>query len=168
MDVRCSEYETYSMVFPKFSERTPVNAVALSVLIVLGMPLRFMCSSINCTVVSPSVVLQKLAAGDLLYRSIESKILSVIGPEKSIWISSFSLLNAGNWFVSVLCKLGLMFLPDILHGMHPSHFFCIASVIFGHQKCLAAMDILLMAGWFLWRRLITVVLRFFGTIIRSS
>ena len=36
------------------------------------------------------------------------------------------------------------------------------------QKCLAAIDILLMAGCPLWRRLIIVFCRFFGTIILSS
>ena len=61
-----------------------------------------------------------------------------------------------------------MFLPDILQGMHDSHFFWMASVIFGHQKCLAAAVILLMAGWPLWSKLMIVVLRFLGTIILSS
>ena len=61
-----------------------------------------------------------------------------------------------------------MLLPNILHGTQPSHFFGIASISFGHQKCLPAIDILLMAGCPLWRRLIIVFRRFFGTIILSS
>ena len=61
-----------------------------------------------------------------------------------------------------------MFLPDILHGRNDSHFFCIASVIRGHQKCRAARVILLMAGWPLCNKLITVARRFFGTMILSS
>ena len=81
----------------------PVKTVALSVLIVFGMPIRFMYCSINLTVVSPSVDLQRLAAGHLLNRSIESKIKNlwffpVNGPIKSSCISSFGLFNAGNWF----------------------------------------------------------------------
>ena len=40
--------------------------------------------------------------------------------------------------------------------------------MFGHQKCRAARVILLVAGCLLCRRLITVVPRFFGTIILSS
>ena len=61
-----------------------------------------------------------------------------------------------------------MFLPDILQGRHVSHFFWIASVIRGHQKCLAVRVILLMAGWRLCRRLIMVAPRFLGTMILSS
>ena len=52
--------------------------------------------------------------------------------------------------------------------MQVSHFFWIASDIFGHQKCRAARVILLMAGCPLCRRLITVVRRFLGTMILSS
>ena len=51
--------------------------------------------------------------------------------------------------------------------MQVSHFFWIASDIFGHQKCRAARVILLMAGCPLCR-LITVVRRFLGTMILSS
>ena len=61
-----------------------------------------------------------------------------------------------------------MFLPDILQGRQVSHFICIASVIRGHQKCLAARVILFMAGWPLCNKLMTVARRFFGTIILSS
>ena len=61
-----------------------------------------------------------------------------------------------------------MLLPAILQGTQLSHFFWIASVIRGHQKCLAAIDILFIAGWPLCKRLIIVVLRFFGTMILSS
>ena len=127
----------------------------------------------NFTGVSPPVDVQKLAAGHLLYRSMDSKIynrrlFSVIGPMKSILISSFGLFNGGRLFVSVLGMLGLMFLPDILQGRHDSHFFCIASVIRGHQKCRAVRVIILMAGWPLCNKLITVAPRFFGTMILSS
>ena len=60
-----------------------------------------------------------------------------------------------------------MFLPDILQGRQVSHFFCIASVIRGHQKCRAARVILFMEGWPLCNKLMTVARRFFGTIILS-
>ena len=53
-------------------------------------------------------------------------------------------------------------------GMQVSHFFWIASDIFGHQKCRSARVILLMAGCPLCRRLITVVRRFLGTMILFS
>ena len=81
----------------------PVNAVASSVLLVFGMPFRFVFCSINLTVVSPSVDLQRLAAGYLLNRSIESKmkkplVFSVNGPIKSSCTFSFGLFNAGNCF----------------------------------------------------------------------
>ena len=51
----------------------PVIVAVFFVLIVLGMPFRFMYCSKYLTVLSRSVVLQKLAAGHLLYRFIESK-----------------------------------------------------------------------------------------------
>ena len=80
-----------------------VKAVALSVLIVFGMPFSFIYCSKNFTAVWLSVDLQKLAAGHLLNRSIESKMynlrfFSVIGPMKSNCISSFGLLSGGSWF----------------------------------------------------------------------
>ena len=87
---------------------------------------------------------------------------------KSNWISSFGEFNGVKWFCSVLGKLGFKFLPESLHGMQLSHFLWIASVSFGHQKCFAAMVILLIAGCPLWRSEMTVVLRFAGTIIFSS
>ena len=87
---------------------------------------------------------------------------------KSNWISMFGLFTGGTLFFSVLGIFGFILLPDILHGMQVLHFFWIASVIFGHQKCRAARVILLMAGCHLCERLITVVRRFFGTIILSS
>ena len=127
----------------------------------------------NFTAVSQSVDVQKLAGSHLLYRSTDSKIknrrlFSVIGPMKSIRISSFGLFNGGRLFVSVLGMLDLLFLPDILQGRHDSHFFCIVSVIRGHQKCRAARVILLMAGWPLCSKLTTVARRFLGTMILSS
>ena len=78
--------------------------------------------------VSPSVDVQKLAAGHLLNRFMDNKIgnrrlSTVIGPIKSNWISSFGLFNRGRWFVSVFGMLGLIFLPDMLQGMNDSYFF---------------------------------------------
>ena len=58
-----------------------------------------------------------------------------------------------------------MFLPDILQGLHDSHFFYISSVIRGHQKRRAASVILLMARWPLCNKLIMVVRELFGTMI---
>ena len=58
----------------------------------------------------------------------------VIAPMKSNWISLFSLLSAGNVFFRTR-YIRFDFLHYILHGIHPSHFFRIASVIFGHLKC---------------------------------
>ena len=87
---------------------------------------------------------------------------------KSNWISSFGLFIGGRLFFSVYGMLGLILLPHNLQGIQVPHFFCIAPVIFGHQKCLAARDILLMAGCHLCSRLMMVVRRFLGTIILSS
>ena len=87
---------------------------------------------------------------------------------KSNCISSFGFLAVVADFFSVLGMLGLILLPAILQGTQLSHFFWIASVLRGHQKCLAAIDILFIAGCPLCKRLIIVVLRFFGTIILSS
>ena len=71
-------------------------------------------------------------------------------------------------FFSVFGMLGLLFLPEILQGRQDSHFFCIASVIRGHQKCRAARVTLFMAGWPLCNKLMTVARRFFGKRILSS
>ena len=87
---------------------------------------------------------------------------------KSNWSSWFGLFTGGRLFFSVLGIFGFIPLLDILHGMQVSHFFWIASVIFGHQKCRAARVILLMAVCPLCKRLIIVVRRFFSTIILSS
>ena len=87
---------------------------------------------------------------------------------KSSWISSFGLFTGGKSFYSVFGMLGLMLLPDILQGTQESHFFWMASVIRGHQKCRAAKVILLMAGCPLCSKLMTVVRRFFGTTMLSS
>ena len=127
----------------------------------------------NFTAFSPSVDVQKLAAGHLLYRTPDNKmqnrqLRSVIGPINSNCIFSFGLFRGGRLFISVLGILGLMFSSDILHGRHDSHFFCFASVIRGHQKCCAAKVICLMAGWPVCSKLMLVVRRFFGTIILSS
>ena len=151
MYMRRPVYHFYLVVFAKFSKCRPANAVVLSVLIDFGTPFKFIFCSRNLTAVWPSVVLRKLAAGHSLNRSIESKIknlwfLSVIGPMNSNWMFSFDLLSLSSWFISVLGMLGLMVLPDILQGTQFSHFFCMASVIRGHQKCLAAIDILFKVG----------------------
>ena len=87
---------------------------------------------------------------------------------KSNWISSSGVSNGARLFVSAFGILGLLFLPDILQVMHDSHFFRIASVILGHQKCRAAIVILLMAGWPLCNRLMMVFQGFFVTMFLSS
>ena len=87
---------------------------------------------------------------------------------KSNWISSFGALNGGRQFCSVLGIFGLNFLPESLHGIQLSHFLCIVPDSFGHQKCFAAIVILLMAEWPLCSCVMTVVRRFVGTIIFSS
>ena len=140
---------------------------------VFGIPFKLQYCSRNFIAVSPSVVLHRLAAGDLLYLSMESRIRnlrfwSVIGPMKSNWISPFGAPNGGKLFCSVLGMLGLLLLPESLHGMQWSHFCCIASVNLGHQNCFADRVILLMAGCPFCNRLLTVVRRLSGTIILSS
>ena len=87
---------------------------------------------------------------------------------KSNWMSSFGALNSGKRFCSVLGIFGLRFLLESLHGMQLSHFLCIASDSFGHQKCFAAIVILFMAGWPLCSSVMTVVRKLVGTIIFSS
>ena len=87
---------------------------------------------------------------------------------KSNWISSFGALNGGKQFCSVLGIFGSRFLPERLHGIQLSHFLCIASDSFDHQKCFAAIVILLMVGWPLCSSVMTVVRRFVGTMIFSS
>ena len=133
----------------------PVKDVAKSVLMDFGIPFRLQYCSRNFIAVSPSMVLHRLAAGHLLYLSMESKIQnlrfwSVIGPMKSNWIFSFGAPNGGKLFCSVLGMLGLLFLPESVHSMQLSHFRCIAFVNLGHQKCFADRVILLMAGCPLW------------------
>ena len=135
----------------KFLNRRPVKAVALSVFMVFGISFKLQYCSRNFVAVSPSVVLHRLAAGHLLYLSMESKIKNLrfwseIGPTKSNWISSFGTFSGGRLFCSVLGMLSLMFFPENLHGMQLSHFRCIASVNLGHQNCFADKVILLMAG----------------------
>ena len=54
-----------------------------------------------------------------------------------------------------------MFLPVILQGIHLSHFCSISLLIFDHQNGFAAYVILLMEGCPLYKRVITVFLKFF-------
>ena len=72
----------------KFRKIFPVNAVPLSVRMVLGYPCTNIYCFINSVTVDPSVVLVILADGHLLYRSTESNMyilqcLNVTGPKKS-------------------------------------------------------------------------------------
>ena len=60
------EYELDIAALAKFSKFLPVNVVALSVVIVFGMPLSFMYCSKSLTAVLPSFVSQKVATGRLL------------------------------------------------------------------------------------------------------
>ena len=116
--------------FSEISERTASKGCGFIRSNRLGKPLKFWYCSKNVTAASTAAGQKK--------QIVKSSV--PLGDRVNELQLEFGLFNAGNWFFSVLCKLGLMFLPVILYGIHPSHFFCNALVIVGHQKYLTALD----------------------------